>query len=547
MFGGKKKAMDHDHNHDEAIGLEEVKAQLKSVFEKISNEVPLLLFTKPGKNDLFSQGARQLIRALRDLTPKITLLEFDLDHSEAKKRNIEYSPTLIIDPEHYKVRWYGAPLGEEARTFVEALMMIGYGNSNIGNEAKKILERIEESRDIKVFVSPTCPYCPQQAVNALKAAIENPLLISLEIIDIQANPDLAEEYSAQSVPQVYTNGKLIAMGAQPEELFMASLEKLEEQSIFIPESDAEEVEADLIIVGGGPAGLTAGIYGARSGLRTVIIERNLLGGQVANTPVVENYPGLTQIGGKALVDLMVSHALEYVKIFPGEEVMEIETGETIRLKTNKRKFTSKTILLATGAEHRHLNVPGESRFSGHGVSYCSTCDGPLFKGKKVIMAGGGDSAVTEAIHLHHIGVDVTIVHRRDSLRAQEHLTKNLSSDKIPVLFNREIKEIRGKDRVEEVELINNQTGETTTMSVDGIFIAIGYSPAVELAKKIGVEITSEGYIKHDSRHRTNIPGVYSAGDVEGGFKQIVTAAGHGSEAALTIFEDIVNPYWKKEG
>ena len=145
-----------------------------------------------------------------------------------------------------------------------------------------------------------------------------------------------------------------------------------------------------------------------------------------------------------------------------------------------------------------------------------------------------------------MGVDVTIIHRRDTLRAQEHLVKNLTNNNIPVLYNTEIKEIKGRDRVEEVALYNRQTDEITTLAVDGIFIAIGYSPAVELAKKIGVEISPEGYIKHDSRHRTNIPGIYSAGDVEGGFKQIVTASGHGSEAALTIFEDIIHPYWKKE-
>jgi len=541
MFGGETKQEDSQQQ-----GLEDVMAQLRPVFEKFPNEIPLLLFTAPGSNEPFNQGTRQIIRALRELSPKIILHEFDLAHKEARKWNADYSPTLVFDPEHYKVRWYGAPLGEEARTFVEALIMIGYGETNLGDEAKKILNKMKGPRDIKVFVSTTCPYCPQQAVNALKAAIEKPELITLEIIDIQANPQLAEKYSAQSVPQVYANEKLIAMGAQTEDLFMLSLEKMEQQSFFIPDSDAQEVTADLLIVGGGPAGLTAGIYGARSGLKTVIIERNILGGQVANTPVVENYPGITQIGGKALVDLMVTHALEYVNVFPGEEVIGIEPGDTIKVLTNRRRFNSRALLLATGAKYKHLNVPGESRLSGHGVSYCSTCDGPLFKEKKVIMAGGGDSAVTEALHLNNIGVDVTIVHRRDTLRAQEHLTKSLSTSNVKVLFNREIVEIKGKDRVEEVELLDNQTGETSTISADGVFIAIGYSPSTELAKKIGLEITSDGYIKHDSRHRTSIQGIYSAGDVEGGYKQIVTAAGHGSEASLTIFEDLVNPYWKKE-
>jgi thioredoxin reductase (NADPH) len=278
----------------------------------------------------------------------------------------------------------------------------------------------------------------------------------------------------------------------------------------------------------------------------VIIEKGALGGQVATTPVVENYPGLTQVGGKALVDLMANHALQYTNIFQGEEVMDIRQGDSITVLTSRRRFLTKAVLLATGASYKHLGAPGESRLSGHGVSYCSTCDGPLFKGKKVIIVGGGNSAVTEALHLHNIGVQVTIVHRRDALRAQEHLAKNVFENKIPVIFDTEIKEIRGKDRVEDVLLYNVKTKETKPMKVDGVFIAIGYTPTVELAKKLGIALTPEGYIKRDAHHRTNLPGIYSAGDVEGGYKQIVTATGQGAEAALAIFEDIVNPYWKSK-
>ena len=380
----------------------------------------------------------------------------------------------------------------------------------------------------------------------MKAAIERPDLISVEIIDIQAAPELAEQYSAFSTPQTFANEALIAQGAQPEELFMLSLQKMEQQTVFIPDSDAEEVEADLIIVGGGPAGLTAGIYAARSGLQTVVIEKGALGGQVATTPVVENYPGLTQVGGKTLVDIMVSHALEYVKIFPGEEVMDIQPGEPAVVQTNRRRFKGKAVLLATGANHRHLGIPGESSLSGRGVSYCSTCDGPLFKNKKVIIVGGGNSAVTEAINLHNVGVAVTLVHRRDTLRAQEHLVKNLYDNHIPVILDTVVKEIRGTEKVKEVELHNNKTGETSTMEIDGVFVAIGYDPAVELARKVGADLNDDGFIKKDDKHRTNIPGIYSAGDVEGGYKQIVTAAGQGAEAAMSIFEDLVNPYWKKD-
>lgn len=530
----------------ERAAMEQLQAQLKSIFKNLPHEVPLILFTQPGKNDIFSAACRFLVRAVREVTPKVTLHEYDLKHAMAKKMNVTRAPTLVLDPDRYKVRWLGAPIGEEARTFVEGVLMMGNRSSGLSQESLKVLKKIGSPREVKIFVSPSCPYCPQQAVNALKAAVERPDLISLEIIDIQANPDLADQYSAQSVPQTYANEVLIAQGAQAEELFMLSLDKMEQQTLFIPDSDAQEVEADLVIIGGGPAGLTAGIYAARSGLRSVIIEKGALGGQVATTPVVENYPGLTQVGGKALVDLMANHALQYANIFQGEEVMDIRPGDPITVLTSRRRFLTKTVLLATGASYRHLGAPGESRLSGHGVSYCSTCDGPLFKGKKVVIAGGGNSAVTEALHLHTIGVQVTIVHRRDTLRAQEHLTKNVFENKIPVVFDTEIKEIRGKDRVEDVLLYNVRSKETKPMKVDGVFIAIGYTPTVELAKKLGIALTPEGYIKRDSHHRTNIPGIYSAGDVEGGYKQIVTATGQGAEAALAIFEDLVNPYWKSK-
>jgi thioredoxin reductase (NADPH) len=526
--------------------LEQAQAQLIEVFKNITHEVPLFLFTRRGQNDAFSDAARQLIRSIREITPKVSLLEFDLGHEKARQYNITHAPTLLFDPDHYHVRWLGAPVGEEGRTFVEALIMMGYQKTNLTEESRQVLKKINSPRDVRVFVSPSCPYCPQQAVNGLKAALERPEVVSLDIIDIQANPELADQYSAFSVPQVFANEMLIAQGAQPEELFMLSLQKMEQQTVFIPESDAEEIQTDLVIVGGGPAGLTAGIYAARSGIKAVIVERGALGGQVATTPVVENYPGLNQVGGKALVDIMVNHALEYVKIFPGEAVTEIRPGDPMEVTTSRRRFITKVVLLATGATHRHLGVPGESRLSGRGVSYCSTCDGPLFKGRKVIIVGGGNSAVTEALNLHHIGVDVTLVHRRNTLRAQEHLAKNVFTNDIPVLFDTEVKEIRGEARVQEVVLYNNLTEETRTMPVDGVFVAVGYDPAVDLAKKIGIELTSEGFIKRDERHRTNVPGIYTAGDVEGGYKQIVTAAGQGSEAAICIFEDLMNPYWTRQ-
>jgi len=519
--------------------------QLRQTFDQMPREIPLYLFVGRGQDDVFVQACRQVVRAFRQLTSKITIKEYYLDHELAAKWGVESSPTLLIDPEHYNIRWMGAPMGEEGRSFLEAMILIGAGKSGMSEQSHAVVKQIDTPRQVKVFVSPTCPYCPQQVVNGLRAAIERPDLIALEIVDIQSRPDLADQYSAQSVPQAFANDVLIGQGAQQEEVFMSSLLKLEPQTIFIPESTAEMVEVDLLVVGGGPAGLTAGIYAERSGLKTAVIERDTLGGQVALTPVVENYPGFTQVGGKTLVDIMVTHALQYVNIFQGEQVLDITPGEPIEVNTTRRKFRTKTILLATGATHKNLGAAGEKQFSGRGVSYCATCDGPLFKGRKVFMVGGGNSAVTEALHLFNMGVSVTLVHRRDKLRAQDVLAQQLEYNGIPILWNTEVKEIKGDERVKKVVLYDNQTHETAEADADGVFIAIGYQPSVELARKIGIELNAEGYIKHDSAHRTNIPGIYSAGDVEGGYKQIVTATGQGAAAAMTIFEDMINPYWKR--
>jgi thioredoxin reductase (NADPH) len=525
----------------------EVEKQLKAAFDALPFDIPVYLFTRKGEGDAMDRAARSLAGVFQKLSSRIRLKELDVGDREGNRLKISSSPTFVFGPERYSIKYLGVPFGEEGKTLVGALLLLGLGSSGLGEESLKIMKRLDSRREIKVFVSPTCPYCPEQAIHAMKAAMERPDLVSLEIIDIQSNPEIADRYSAFSVPQVYANDILIAQGAQPEELFILSLLKLEPQTVFIPESDAEVVETDVVIVGGGPAGLTAGIYAVRSGLKTVVVERGALGGQVATTPIVENYPGFTRVPGKTLVDILVSHALEYVQIFPGEEVVDIRFGDTMEVLTSRRRFVARAVILATGARYRHLDVPGEMRLAGRGVSYCATCDGPLFRGKRVIVVGGGNSATTEALYLHNIGVDVTIVHRRDTLRAQEHLVRSVQDSGIPVLWNTEVREIRGVEKVKEVSVYNNRTGETSSLPVDGVFIAVGYVPTVDLARKIGVELTPDGFIRHDSRHRTNIPGVYSAGDVEGGYKQIVTAMGQGTEAALSVFEDLRNPYWLDEG
>ncbi len=521
---------------------QEVTTKIKALLGDLPHGMTIHLFNKKGFNDGFNEAAKELMSFLAELSDKVEYQEHTLEDALAKKWKIERSPTILLEPDRYSIRWLGAPAGREAQPFLQSILLIGNRQGGLSDQSLKVAKGIDSARHVKIFVSTTCPYCAQQVLNAIRVAVDRPEYVSLEIIDTTANQDLALQYGIQGVPQTIANGKLIASGAQPEELFVSSLLKMEQQTYFIPDIDAEVVEKDLVIVGGGPSGLTAGIYAARSGLNICILEKGTLGGQVATTPIVENYTGFTMVGGKTLVDLMVTHALRYVQIFQNEAAMEIKPGEKLTVTTTRRRFITKAVLLATGATYRTLGVPGENRLAGLGVSYCSTCDGPLFKGKKVVVVGGGDSAATEALYLHNVGVNVTLVHRRDQLSAQEYLKKQIIALNLPVLWNTDVREIKGEEKVKEVLLHNNATGRDTSMELDGVFVAIGYDPQTELAKTAGVEFDENGYIKHDEHHRTNVTGIYSAGDVEGGFKQIVTAAGQGAEAALSIFEDITNPY-----
>lgn len=529
---------------------EDVKVWLKKEFERLKDDVHIWLFTGKGINDKYNEFSRKLFKELSGMSKKIHLKEFSLKSKKAKDLKVETSPTILINPEKYSIMFQGAPLGEEGRSLVSSIIMVSHGHGILGKDSVSRLNELKSRREIVVFVSPTCPYCPQQVGYAVSAAIEVPDRVSVRIVEIYENRALADRFNVVSVPQTLVNGNVVATGIQPEEAFIDSLFSGAPVEMQIASSTKEIIKKDVLIVGSGPAGLTAAIYAERSGLKTVVIEKGSIGGQVAVTPVVENYPGYTRIPGKVLMDMMAQQALQYTEIHQGEEVLQIRRTKKglFDIKTSSNRYETRAVILATGAEHRRLGVPGEKRFLGRGVSYCATCDGYFFKdGKKVIMVGGGNSAVTEALYLNSIGVDVTLVHRRDTLRAEARLQENIKERKIPILFNTVVEEIMGETVVKAVRLRDLKKKESYVMELNGVFIAIGYEPVNTLAKKLKLNLTDDGYIVVDDRQRTSMPGVYACGDVTGGIKQIVTAVGQGSVAAITVFEDLMNPYWKGMG
>lgn len=299
-------------------------------------------------------------------------------------------------------------------------------------------------------------------------------------------------------------------------------------------------EYDVIIVGSGPAGLTAGIYAGRQGLNVLILEKAVTGGAALMVPNMENYPGFEIISGKELIDRKKKQTLKYAKINEFEEVKKIKIANEneIIVSSQKSDYKTKSVIICTGTTHRKLGVPGEDEFLGKGVFYCAVCDGPLFVGKKILVAGGGNTAVQGALYLDNIGSYVAVVHRRDELRAEKYLQKKLKDREIAVIWDTVIDEIKGDMFVEKVLLHNKKTDEKNEYDIDGIFIAIGEIPSNSLAASMGVEIDQGGYILTDKRQKTNIPRIYAAGDNTGGFKQWIVASGEGAVAALSVYEDL---------
>ncbi len=526
---------------------DDVKQAIRETFQQgLAADVVIEVYTKAGRNDQFNDAAVSLIRALAGLSDKLKVSFHTVGDELSVKRNVTRSPTILIAPDKYRIRYTGAPVGEEGRSFLVALMMASTGTPLLTEPSvKKINDGLREKRDIQVFVSPTCPYCPQQVLSAFSAAVVKPDLVSAEAIEIYENQDLAESLGSLAVPQTFINNTFTGAGLQPEPWFIESLLSLKEPQVASTRISGEPVEKDVVIIGGGPAGLTAAIYAVRAGLNSIVIEKANLGGQVMITPVVENYPGFMRIGGKSLVDLIAQQAAQYCEIHVGEYVTEAKRDEKegkIYLKTNHAIYITKGLIIATGVANRALEAPGAQKFYGRGVSYCATCDGYFFKdGKQVVVVGGGDTAMTDALYLHNLGAKVTLVHRRDTLKAQARLQESFKQSGIPALWESEVREISGDKIVKAVKIEDKRTGKIQEMPVEGVFVAIGYVPNVEIAEQLGLELDEQGYIRTDlTTMRTSMPGVYAAGDITGAPKQIVVAVAHGSMAAMTAFEDITS-------
>ncbi|MBN2186813.1 MAG: thioredoxin-disulfide reductase [Dehalococcoidia bacterium] len=294
---------------------------------------------------------------------------------------------------------------------------------------------------------------------------------------------------------------------------------------------------EVIIIGGGPAGLTTGLYASRAGLKSLLVERGIFGGQIVNASLVENYPGFPEgISGSQMGSLMHQQAIRYGLEVITAEVTGITQGQPYAISTTEGSFEAAAIIIAAGSEYRKLGVTGEERLSGHGISYCATCDGFLFRDREVAVVGGGDTAITDALELSQHVTKVHIIHRRDQLRAGQVLQQRaFAHPKLEFIWDTVVEEALGDKVLEELKLRNVKTGQQSNLKVGGVFVAIGLMPNSQIFFNI-LDLDDVGYITTDEMMATSAPGIFAAGDIRrNSARQVATAIGDGATAAMSAF------------
>ena len=298
---------------------------------------------------------------------------------------------------------------------------------------------------------------------------------------------------------------------------------------------------DVLIIGGGPGGITAGIYAKRAGLSVAIIEKGMPGGAIANTPEVSNYTGFSKIEGIELATRMFEHASALDVPFIFEEVKTVQTSDKIKkVITYDNEYSAYTVILAFGASVRKLNVEGEHQFMGKGVSYCATCDGALYKNSVVALVGGGNTALEDALYLSNLASKVYLIHRRDEFRGEEYLSSQVKNKaNIELVLNSVVSKISGTDKIESIDVFNKQTKQTNTINIDGLFVCIGRGPDTDMIDG-DIQKDSAGYIVTDQNMKTNIDGIFAVGDIRNTpLRQIATACSDGAIAATKAFEYVL--------
>ncbi len=509
-----------------------LKTQLKAYLEKVTQPFEIVASLDDGEK---SREMLSLLQDIAELSDKITL---KTDGDDARKPSF----SLNRIGGNISLRFAGIPMGHEFTSLVLALLQVGGHPSKTAPEVIEQIRALDGDYSFETYFSLSCQNCPDvvQALNLM--AVLNPNVKHVAI-DGALFQDEVEARQIMSVPSIYLNGELFTQGRMSEEEILAKLDTGSSAR------DAEKLKAkdafDVLVVGGGPAGAAAAIYAARKGIRTgVAAER--FGGQVLDTMAIENFISVKETEGPKLARALEEHVREYeVDIMNLQRASQlIPAGEDglhrVRFD-NGGELKAKTLILATGARWREMNVPGEQEYRGRGVAYCPHCDGPLFKGKRVAVIGGGNSGVEAAIDLAGIVAHVTLLEFGEDLRADAVLQRKLNSlPNVRVLKMAQTTEVKGDgQKVTGLVYKDRTNDEVHNVELEGIFVQIGLLPNSEWLKGT-LELSRFGEIIVDAKGQTSIPGVFAAGDVTTvPYKQIVIAVGEGAKASLSAFDHLI--------
>lgn len=506
-----------------------IKSQLKAYLEKLQNPIELVASLDAGDK---SKEVSSLLDDIATLSNKVSVRE----NGES-----EFRPSFSVGPQGQaaRIQFAGIPMGHEFTSLVLALLHSGGHPPKVDAKTIEQIKAIEGKFHFEVFVSLSCHNCPDvvQAVNLMAALNPN---ISATMIDGALFQSEVDKRQIMAVPTVYLNGEHFGQGRMTLEEIVAKIDTgaAEREAQALNEKDAY----DVLVIGGGPAGAAAAIYAARKGIRTgVVAER--FGGQVLDTLSIENFISVKETQGPQLAAALEQHVKEYdVDIMNLQRAAQLIPGDLVEVKlASGASLKSKSVILATGARWREMNVPGEQEYRGKGVAYCPHCDGPLFKGKRVAVIGGGNSGVEAAIDLAGVVAHVTLIEFDSQLRADAVLQRKLfSMSNVTVITSALTTEVLGDGKkVNALTYKNRNTDEIAKVELEGIFVQIGLLPNTDFLKG-SVQLTNRGEIEIDSRGQTSVQGVFAAGDCTNvPYKQIIIAMGAGSTAALGAFDHLI--------
>ena len=512
---------------------QQLKSQLQSYLQNLRNPIELIASldnTEP------STELRQLLQDIASLSDKVTL---NLNGSDSRL------PSFVIakQGETRGVRFAAIPMGHEFTSLVLALLWTGGHPPKADPEVIEQIKAIDRDIAFEVYMSLSCHNCPDVVQAATLMAIINPK-ISTTVIDGAINQDEVDKRQVMAVPMVYANDQVFGSGRMSLEEMVAKLDSRSEEMAAIKLSQKDPF--DVLVIGGGPAGAAAAVYAARKGIRVgVAAER--FGGQTNDTLAIENYISVLETDGPkfaAALEAQVRHyEVDIMNLQRAEKIIPAsEAGGLVKVHmSNGGVLSARSVILSTGARWRNVNVPGEQEYKNKGVAYCPHCDGPLFKGKRVAVIGGGNSGVEAAIDLAGVVSQVTLIEFADALKADAVLISKLKSlPNVDIKLNAQTTEISGDgQKVNGLRYKNRLTQEEFNVPLEGVFVQIGLVPNTEFLKDT-LELNRFGEIVVDAKCHTSLQGVFAAGDVTTvPYKQIVIAAGEGAKAALSAFDYLI--------